>query len=254
MALQQLSSFIYGYTVTTSNRNLDFRIVALGAVKTAVLRTGTYGLQELCDEIERAMAEQDATNTYTVSVNYNVSSGTQNRVTIATSGAYLDLLFSSGPNAATSCRTLIGFAATDQTGSTSYTGTSTTGTYLFPTQIGYTYQPTDTYKRVQGVVNVSANGTKETVVFSTQEFFQVEFKYEPQASAFTTWEAFLSWAATGAEVEFTPDITAPTTVVRCTLEKTDLDGKGLGFLMKEMLPDFPFFYRTGILHFRKVPT
>lgn len=252
MALTKLSSFLYSYTVTTSNRNLDFKITALGSTLTAVLRLGTYSLPQLCEEITRAMGEQDATNSYTVTPSY--TSATANRVTIATSGAYLDLLFLTGPNASTSCRTLIGFNATDRTGSTSYLGNSTTGTYLFPAQIGYTYQPTDTQKKVQGVVNVSASGVKETVVFSTQEFFQIEFKYEPQATAFVDWEAFFSWAITGAELLFTPDITAYSTVVRCTLERTDFDGKGLGYLMKEMLPDFPFYYRTGILQFRKVPT
>lgn len=254
MALTKLQSFIYGYTVTGLNRNIDFKISALGSTLTATLRLGSYGLQELCAEIVRALKEKDTTNVYTATVNYNISGGTQNRVTIATSGAYLSLLFSSGPNAATSAAPLIGFAATDQTGSTSYTGTLTTGTYLFPTKTAYSYQPTQTNKKVQGQVNISANGTKETVVFSTQEFFQLEFKHEPQASALTTWESFMSWAITGSELEFTPDITSPGTVVRCTLERSDADGKGLGFLMKEMLPDFPFFYRTGMLVFRKVPT
>ena len=254
MALTTKSGFIYSYTVTDSNRYLDFAKVAAGTELNAVLRQGLYGLSELLAEFKRALETADTSNTYTVTVDRTISAGTQNRITISTSGTALELRFGTGTNAGISCAALLGYAASDLTGATSYTGTSSTGSYLFPSLIGYSYQPITTFRRAQGVVNVSAAGVKETLTFSTQEFFQVEFKYEPEASTITTWSDFFSWAIKGAEVEFFTDISNPSSFTRCTLEKTDQDGKGQGYLMKEMLPDFPFFYRTGIMQFRKVVT
>ena len=254
MALQTKSGFLYNYEVTDLTKYLDFAKVVAGAQITATLNPGYYCLSALLDEVKRAMEAADPANTYTVTADRTVSGGTQNRITIATSGAALELRFGTGTNAGTSCAALLGFTATNKTGATSYTGTLTTGTYLFPALIGYSYQPTTTYRRNQGVVNVAASGVKETLTFSTQEFFQIEFKYEPEASTITSWATFMTWASKGIEIEFFENTAAPSTFIRCTLEKTDQDGKGLGFMMKEMLPDFPFFYRTGIMQFRKVVT
>jgi hypothetical protein len=255
MALRTKSGFLYGYTVSSDNRYIDFKTTSGGPQITATLRLGKYGLSELLQQIEDALEAADPLNSFVVTVDRTVAGGTQNRITIATSTAtYFDILFGTGTNALQSAASLLGFAATDRTGSLTYTGTASTGTYMYPTNIGYTYQPIETFKRAQGVVNISSSGAKEVLTFSVNEFFQVEFKYEPEAKAVVEWQAFMSWAISQAEVEFFKDIAAPTDFVRVTLEKTDVDGKGLGWTMREMLPDFPFFYRTGILQFRKVVT
>ena len=255
MALRTKSGFLYGYTVTNDNRYIDFKTVSGGPQITATLRLGVYGLSELLQQIEDALEAADPINSFVVTADRTVAGGTQNRITIGTTTAiYFDLLFGTGTNALQSAAALLGFAATDRTGALSYQGTTSTGTYFYPTQIGYTYQPPETYKRAQGVVNISSAGVKEVLTFSVNEFFQVEFRYEPQAKVLTEWDDFLTWAISQAEVEFFSDIANPTDFIRVTLEKTDLDGKALGYLMREMLPDFPFFYRTGILHFRKVVT
>jgi len=255
MALKTKSGFLYGYTITDDNCFLDFKTSALGAELTAIIRLGSYGLSELLEEIERALEAADPANSYTVTADRTVSGGTQNRITIATvTGSFLSLLFATGTNAANSIAPTIGFTATDRTGALTYTGTLSTGTYLFPTLIGYTYQPVGSMNRAQGVVNVSASGVKEVVTYSINEFFQVEFRYEPEAKMLTEWNDFFDWAILQAEIEFFEDVANPSNFIRCTLEKTDADGKALGYLMREMLPDFPFFYRTGILQFRKVVT
>jgi hypothetical protein len=56
------------------------------------------------------------------------------------------------------------------------------------------------------------------------------------------------------QFEFTPDLTAPTIFYDVTLESIPADGKGLGFMGMEMLPDFPFQYDTGLMKFRVTPT
>ncbi len=251
MALTQRSLFLYGFEVTPLNRSLDFRASFGGPIKQATLTLGFYSLSGLLTEIERAMQAVDSVNDYTVTADRSVNSGTENRVIISTDGSYLDLLFLTGPRNSSSVDLLIGYAHADQTGATTYTGTSTSGIALVPELVGYSYVPTTMDRRVQGAVTVSSSGEKEAVVFQVQEFLDVEFKYEPESKVITEWAPFMTWAIKQRFFEFTPDVTNYTEFIEVTLEQTDAEGKGLGYRMKEMLPDFPFFYRTGSMKFRK---
>lgn len=251
MALRAKSLFLYGFQITTLNRSIDFKTSAGGTEKNATLTLGYYSLTSLLTEIKRAMEAADPANTYTVTADRTISSGNENRVTIATSGSYLSLLFGSGSRAASSVATLIGFSASDQTGSTTYTGTSTAGTAVVSTLNGYNYLSTVHNKKVFGSLNISATGQKEAIVFQVQEFFQVQFKYEPEAKVASDWEGLMEWMIQQRPLDFTPEITSPNTYYECTLERTTYDGKGLGYQFKEMLPQFPFLYDTGIMTFRK---
>jgi hypothetical protein len=200
------------------------------------------------------MASADTTsgNTYSAVADRTVMGGSQNRVSISSNGTFFQMLFSSGPNATTSIASLIGFAQTDQTGNTTYTGTSTTGTALIPTYIGYNYADQNQQSKLFGAVNISASGLKESVVFNEQYFIDVEFKYETKANLPLYWVPFRDWAITQAPFDFTPEITSPTVFSPVTLEKSQYGQNGMGFLMKEMLPDFPNLYQTGPMTFRVV--
>ena len=196
------------------------------------------------------MAAFDYLNTYTVTANRSYSNGTQNRITIFTSGSYLKLLFGSGPRAATSIASLIGFPGSDQSGGTTYTGTQSAGTLLVPTWYAYNYIDLNQYKQVFGNLNISATGQKEAIVFQIQQFFEMEFKYESASMVLNAWSPFMTWAIQQKAFDFTPDITNANTVYNATLESTDEDSKGLGFKFTEMLPEFPFLYSTGALKLR----
>lgn len=250
MALQYKSSFLYGLQVTTANRSIDFKISGGGSVLQATVALGYYSLSGLMDAIVAALSAADPSNTYTVTANRTLSSGTQNRVTIATSGAYLSLLFLTGPRTASTIAPLIGFTTTDKTGALTYTGSSSAGTILLPTWYAYNYIPTDRYKKVYGALNVSASGLKEAVVFQLQKFFQVEFMHEPEAKVASDYSPFIDWIIQQRPLEFTPSIASPNTVLDCTLETTEEDGEGLAMTMKEELPDMPFLFGTGLLKFR----
>lgn len=251
MALTGKSLFLYGFEVTENNRSIDFRRVGAGPELQATLTLGFYSLTSLATEIVRAMQEVDALNEYTVSVDRTLAGGTENRVTIATDGAYLDLLFGSGSRAASSIASLIGFAASDRTGATSYEGTSSAGTTLQPEEFGYQYLDPDKYRKINGSVNISTSGVKESIVFQIQKFWQVQFKYEPETKVNTEWKDLMTWMIQQRRIEFTPNIGSPSTFFDGTLERTTADGQGLGYIMKEMLPQFPFFYDTGVLLFRQ---
>lgn len=251
MALRNKSLFLYDLEITANNRSIDFRATSGGPILLATLNLGFYSLTGLANAIAAAMKAVDPTRTYTVSVNRSISGGTQNRVIIATSGTYLDLLFLTGPRTASSIASTIGFAVTDRTGSTSYTGTATAGTALVPDYVGYSYLGPDFVRSIFGSVNISARGDKEAIVWQIQKFFQMEFRFEPEAKVISEWSPFLTWAIQQKPLEFTPDITVPNTFYECTLEMTEADGKGLGYRMTEMLPEFPFNYRTGTMKFRQ---
>jgi hypothetical protein len=197
------------------------------------------------------MQEVDPARTYTVTVNRLVMSGTQNRVTISTSGGFLSLLFLTGPRTTTTVAPLIGFAVADQTGSTSYTGTSTAGTAMISELIGYSFLDTEFRRKVQGSVNIAASGDKEAIVFNIQKFWRIEFKYEPEIKVKAEWLPLMEWMIQQRLIEFTPEIEDANTILEGTLEKTSEDGKGLGYEINEMLPDFPGFYQSGIMTFRK---
>lgn len=251
MALTSKSLFLYDFEVTQFNCNVDFKNSALGAVIHTSLNFGFYSLDSLMTELMRVMNEADTSAAiYTYSIDRTISGGTQSRVTITTTGAYLDLDFS----LAASVGPLMGYNAALYTGLTSYTSASSPGTTLIVERIGYNYLGPEFDRKVQGAVNISAAGEKEAVIFAIQKFITVEFKYEPQAKVISEWEPFLSWAIQQRTFEFTPQISDPTTVYQVTLDKTSADGKGLAYRMVEMLPDFPFNYRTGVLTMRQKQT
>lgn len=251
MALSSKSIFTYGLEVTALNRDLDFKADAMGPTLTAVLDLGFYSVNGLAFALQTALRNADSTNSYVVFADFSLGGGLQNRITIETTGSYLSLLFSSGPNTTTNCAALIGFNVTDYTGDTSYTGSQTVGTVLIPDYIGYNFLGTRNQAKVFGAVNVSAAGVKEAVVFNIQQFIDVEYKFELKPSL-PSWVAFFNWAIQQRPFDYTPEISDPDTNFQLTLESTQYDGKGLGFLMKEMLPTFPNHYTTGPLKFRVV--
>lgn len=254
MALRKKSLFLYGFQVTELNAAIDFRAALAGPILMGTLNLGFYSLTGLLEEISRAMRAADPTKVYTATADRDVAGGLENRVTIATSGTYLDLLFGSGPRAASSIRTLIGFLPSDRTGATNYQGAASAGTVLVPTLLGYNYKPPFTMRKNFGSVNVSASGVKETITWQIQQFFQVEFKHEPEERIESEWTPFMDWAVKQRGLEFTPNISSPNTFYEATLESTDADGQGLSYDMREEIPQMPFHYTTGILKFRRRST
>lgn len=243
--------FLYGYEVNGSNSSLDFKNASGGPVLLATLNFGFYSLKALLIEIVRAMQVADPDNAYFATADRTVVGGLQNRVTIGTSsGTFLSLLFSSGPRASTSVRSIIGFAATDRTGFLSYTGTTSSGIVLVPNFVAYNYLSTSKHQMVYGTVNVSASGKKEAIIHAVQQFWQAQFKYETESFINSDWAPFMQWAIQQKLLEFTPDITSPTIFFEGTLERTQTDGKGLAYMFTEMLPMFPGLFDTGLLTFR----
>jgi hypothetical protein len=105
------------YVVTSSNNKVNFRETSLGPELTASVAVGNYTLSAFLLAIKSAM-DSATVNARTYTVTRNATSG---RFTI-TGSVYLELLFSTGTNAATSIRSIAGFGANDYTGAVTYEG------------------------------------------------------------------------------------------------------------------------------------
>lgn len=250
MALQSRSLLLWNLEVRADNQNLPFKAASGGPQLNAVLRIGYYSLTSLLAEIAAAMRAADPAHIYTVTANRTINSGTENRITIATNGTFLSLLFATGTFAATSCRDLIAFGIFDYTGNTTYTNGASSGRSLVTEWYGFNYQPPQVFKKNFGTVNVATSGEKESITWTVQQFIGVEFRYEPQAKVLVDWQSWIDWVIQQKPWDFTPEITSPSVVYDVTLEKSSEDGKGLGFNMKEQVPQFPFRYTTGAMTFR----
>ena len=251
MALKSKSLFLYGLQVTESNCSLDFRAVADETPRQATLEVGYYSLSSLATEIVKALQGADSDHVYTCTVDRTIAGGLENRLTISTSSSHFELLFSSGPRSASTLAPLIGFATVDRTGATTYTGSTTCGTSLIPTWIGYSYLSPDFHQEIFGNVNVSASGAKEAVVHGTQKFWQVNFQHEPEEKVISEWKPFMQWAISQKLLEFTPEISNPSVFYQGTLDKTEASGKGLGYrFVEELSNNMANYYKTGNLTFR----
>lgn len=247
--------FLYGHDVNQFNNRIPFKISGGGSELIATLNEGNYTATEFMAEIVRALTTADGSNTYTVTLNRTVSANTENRMTVTTSGGYLDLLFGSGSTALSSPRILMGFDAVDYTGATSYTGTLTSGTILIPAYPTYNYHGPDVEKKSDGVKNVSAFGIKETLVFSQVGFFEGEWKWITDLDGSlqkTQWITFLEYATRQKKLEFTPSLTESAgTFYQCTLESTPEDSNGLAYKLKQMTGQGLWrVYMTGNYKFR----
>lgn len=202
----------YKLEVTTANRSLDFKSSFGGPEKQATLRVGLYSLTALAQEVARAMTDADGgANTYSVTVNRTIGGGTQNRLTISTSGAFLSILFATGTRTASTCAGMLGFNVTDRTGATSYDGNNTAGVIIIPTYPPYDLQQPGTIHDAKRSLNETTSGFVETVSFSTFRNFQFKIRYiEEDSAEFSAFQDFHIWLLRGGPIEFTPLITAPT--------------------------------------------
>ena len=251
MALANPALILYGFEVDADNMYIDFQNAPAGPVLTATIGVGDYTLTDFLTAVATALNLADPTNTYTATVDRSIAGGMQNRITLASSGAFFSVLFASGPHAGATPASLLGFQTLDKTGAVSYVGSVSAGTTLMSVYPGYNFISVERKQEVQGSVNISANGDKEAIVFEIQTFWSIEFKYEPIAKAESAWLDFFQWAIQQKPLEFTPDYTQFNNFYGGTLESTGAQGQGLGFEMTEMLPSFPGLCETGRLDFRQ---
>jgi hypothetical protein len=249
------SQFYFGHTITSTNASLDFS--EGGPELQADLNPGDYSLTEFLVEIKRAM-EAIGALTYTVSVDRATR-----LITIAGSGTF-SLLAGSGTRIGTGVWGLAGFAATDLTGTNTYTGGLASGSIWRPQcKLANYIAPEDNLTQIDAVVNESASGNIQVVLFGQQRFIEMRAPVitekaiksgtlvEAQSGAIANARAFLEYATTKAKFEFMPDRDTPNTFYKVLLEQTAKSRNGTAYQLERYEDAFGVF-DTGNLVLRVV--
>lgn len=243
MALQY-AQLLYNFKVNDSgssqNNKLDFKN-GVGTYA-ATLNAGIYTADEFAAEVQRAMRVQtNDSNQYCV---FNYDDATvAGVITLGfglTGAGTFELLFGTGTNHATSCHGLLGFqddgtSATDKTGTTFYTSTSSVGgTYstakvwtlaeplqanspLTAASIGTNSTATAPTALANGTLlqripriiqNTTDGGLVEPLFLSELKQVQLTFDQLTAAEQIKM-ESFLDWAVRGYRFTFQPDKTSP---------------------------------------------
>lgn len=253
--LQTLSSFYYGTTVTLQNRSIDFN--EGGPELQATIKVGSYSLTDYAAAVQLAMREA-GTQDYVVTVNR-----TTRQLTITAPIAFT-LLANTGSRVGTGAWTMMGYAATDVTG-TSLQGGSGAGSVYRPQYLLKNYTSAEDYKTKESAsVVVSASGKVQTLQFGDGNRIKMNITvitdkvnlkqpvFYSNASGVSDARAFIDFLITKGTCEFMPDFATPNNYVRVLLESSKTDRNGVAIELQNM--GVPDFYETGDLTFRKVLT
>ena len=256
-ALENHSKFYYGWLITNQNKYIDFNDGS--GVQTATLKVGYYSSNDLMIEIKKKM---DALSTLDFTISFN---RTTRKFTISSTSSF-SLLFSTGPNAAQSTASLLGYTATDKTSSSSYLAENVSGLEYKTQFYIQSYKDTSTNRKaIDGTVNKSASGVIEVIKFGNERFMEGEFLFitnivqEPQSIIRTNIQGredfiqFIEWCTEKAPVEFMKIENDPSTYQQLVLESTPTDSKGLDYDLIEMYDrGLAYYYRSGTLKFRLI--
>jgi len=235
--------FIYPIEIDSDNKYLDFAEGALEPERSAEIDAGWYLPDELATAVQTALnAVTAASGDYTVSY-----SRTTDKFTIETDQAYLDLLWSTGSNAASGCHTSLGFASgADDTGATSYAADN-----MLPNRFA-SGQPVRSPEHGFPWIRkefVSDSG-RTAVNFRRQEReLSFTMSYIREQDLKDDWVPMLvaSGVARGHAVDFYPNSLDTATYVRAYLDQK-------GFDPKEMVGQaMPRFYSFKISLREKIP-
>jgi hypothetical protein len=255
-ALNVLSVFYYGTTVTSSNWAIDFD--EGGSEITAYLEISDYTLEGYADAIANAM-NIAGTQTYSVVVNRS------NRKLTISAALPFTLRANTGSHVATGFWTMAGFTTTsNKTGSNSYVSENGAGSEYRPQVILGNYLAIEDYVvKENAVVNQSSGGIIQTLQYGDGNRMQCNIRgasnitgtknenFYENASGIAALRSFMAYLITKAKIEFMPDQSDRNTYYDLLLESTDKDQKGTQFSIKNM-DGANNYFETGTLLFRKV--
>jgi hypothetical protein len=252
------AKWYYGHIITADNNYIDFS--EGGPQISAVLRPGSYTLEEFADEIAAQMtAVSTLPQTYTASVNR-----ASRRITISSAGTF-QLLVSTGTHSGTSAFALAGFSGANKTGAATYTSLDGSGYEFapqFPLQSLSDFSESKEY--LDSSVNVAASGQVEVVNFGSVSYMDCEIKFQTNvtqanylikndSSGFQNLKDFLEYAIKKGRMEFILDQAAPENWVKCILEKTPANNMGTAYqIMRMTSMQLWDYFETGSLRFREV--
>lgn len=256
MATAKHSMFFYGHKIDGNNNLINFKEGA-GDEKTAELPVGSYTLTKF---LEILIAALNAAS----SLDWTGSVNRATRIITINSSATATLLFGTGLTAINSPALLMGFAASDLTG-TSFVGLSGSGSEYRPQFPIQNYvDKTKNKKLVNAVVSKSASGDVVSVQsFGTDRFIKGNIKYitnQPTAgvlrnnsNALEEAKDFMDYIVEKNPIEFMEDENDPDTFDRVYLDSTLSDNNGTSYELVEYVDrNLPEFYETGLLTFKLI--
>jgi len=258
MALNTRSAFLYGHLIDQTNFSLDFD--EGGSELQASLQPGDYTFGTFATEVERALND-------TGSLTYNVTVDRSTRfVTISASGTF-SLLPTSGSRIGVGVWDLLGFTGADQTGSSTYTSDSESGTFYRPQFKLQDYAPVEDLQGAQTAsVSESASGEFQIASFGSVRNMRCNIAFindyaqskngpiENNQNAVSEAREFLLYLIGKNKIEFFPDRDTTGVFVNLILESTQRDRQGISFELRELLSrNLPGYYESGNLTFREIP-
>ena len=254
MSIKTRSMLYYDFVVSPLNLALDLDD-GFGTIQIS-LSVGSYTLTTLAQEVQRKLLEF-GNQSYTVTVDRELRQYT------ISAPANFELKFVTGPNAAQAASTLLGFSG-DQTGSNSYTSTSSIGRVFRPQFFLFRYESTAVMLEAnKESINETASGRVESVTFGNIRKMTCNIKYitnlincngavEKNDQGVEDAVSFMEYLVTKRDIEFMEDRNDTSTFETLLLDSTSQSSNGTAYRLKENLPELPDFYETGRLVFRKV--
>lgn len=254
--ISTISSFWYGMVIDETNQYINFD--EGGGELTATLTAKDYSHTGLATEIARAMTESGG-QTYTCTL----TRATRKFIISATSN--FDLLASTGSQVGSSPWTLIGYTATDKTGTNTYTTENAGGSEYLPQFWLQNYVSTDDFQEyASSSINESGSGLVEVISYGINQFMECDIKYitdidqtggviTTNATGLIDARAFMQAITKKSKIEFMEDKDTPSTYETFLLESTSQNRTGVGYRLREEYGrGLSGYYSTGILKFRKV--
>ncbi len=258
MGLKTKAKFYFGHVIDETNKNLDFN--EGGSNLLAELRPGDYSLQEFVIEIARALTDASETGDYTATVDR-----ASRKITV-TGPSPFSLLVLTGDGRGASPWALIGFTLdSDKAGASEYTGENPSGEAFVPQFLLQKYTPFEDNEQAAGAsVSTSSSGVVEVVSFGLVRFMECEITNQTNNDVGNSgdWESdpqglenlrnFMRAITKKSRIEFMPNRDDSETYFICILESCPGYKDGTGFKLKELKPQLPDFYSSGLLQFREV--
>lgn len=256
MSIETFSKFYFGHTVAQTNSSIDFNEGA-GELQ-AIMNVGDYTLEEYMEEIKRAM---DAVGALT----YTVSVARASRIVTISSTANFTLLAGTGTRVGTGAWGMMGFAAVDVTGAAIYNSVLASGEVYLPQHLLESYiEPENFIEKTDAVVNESASGKVQVILFGTTQYIQMEIKFatnrvirsvqtqiEQNLTGVASLRALMDYLVTKAKIEFMPDRDNANSFYKVILEKSQQHKSGTAYTLIEKDKQ-QGYYETGVLTFRVV--
>ena len=236
MTIKTKSYFVYGITITSDNRYIDF--LEGTTALSAELIPARYTLTTLARELTRALNSAGEFS-YSCSIDR-----TTRKITVHGSGTFT-FPVTTAPHLGSSAFPVAGFTQ-NKTG-TALTSDVGIGLVYYPPRYLQDYlDPQDCISSISESVNESGDGTVE--VFSLGEKNQCEFnidyitndalKYssflEPVENMIEKTRDFLSFLIKKGPIDFIPDRSSPDFYYTLILEKNAFSSKGTGFRLYKM--------------------